>query len=64
MVERVRFDDDRAADRRECSVCGEQWIVPVVSSADLPSDIEAIELSDDAEQLGDSPDDGVEEWFR
>lgn len=64
IVERVRFEEGQAADRRECSACGEQWIVPVVVA--MPADdaeIEAIELRDGD---SDAPDDndGVEEWFR
>jgi hypothetical protein len=64
IVERVRFEDGQAADRRECNVCGEQWMMPVVAVVpDADAEIESIELrgSDD-----DAPDeaDGVEEWFR
>jgi transcriptional regulator NrdR family protein len=61
LVERVHFDDAQAADRRECAVCGEQWMVPVDTQAE--GDVESIELRDDS---GDAPDepDGVEEWFR
>ncbi|HEU4663233.1 MAG TPA: hypothetical protein VFS55_04310 [Dokdonella sp.] len=63
IVERVRFDDGHCADRRECSVCGEQWMVPVEAFSVEPGDIEAIELR---EGDGDGPEeaDGVEEWFR
>ena len=65
MIERVRLDDGQAADRRECQVCGEQWMVPVAVTG-IPvddGDIEAIELRD---ADGETPDeaDGVEEWFR
>jgi hypothetical protein len=65
MVERVRFDDGQAADRRECNVCGEQWMVSaIVAAAPVEEgEIEAIELRDaDAESPDDA--DGVEEWFR
>ncbi|HEY6942423.1 hypothetical protein [Dokdonella sp.] len=64
MIERVRFEDGQAADRRECSVCGEQWMVPAAPSVSADDvEIEAIELRD---VEGDAPDDadGVEEWFR
>lgn len=64
MIERVRFEDGHAADRRECNVCGEQWMVPVVAAVPDPdADVEAIELRDTD---GDAPDeaDGIEEWFR
>jgi hypothetical protein len=65
IVERVVLDEGQAADRRECSACGEQWMVPVATVVMPGADavIEAIELSDGD---GDAPDDadGVEEWFR
>jgi transcriptional regulator NrdR family protein len=62
LVERVHFGDGQAADRRECAVCGEQWMVPV--DPQVEGDIESIELRDDS--TGEAPDeaDGVEEWFR
>lgn len=64
MVERVRFDDGLAADRRECNLCGEQWMVPAVIAIPVEEgEVEAIELRDaDAEAPDDA--DGVEEWFR
>lgn len=64
IVERVRFEEGHAADRRECSACGEQWIVPVVV-ATLADDveIEAIELREGDADAQDEADD-VEEWFR
>ncbi len=64
LVDRVHFGDGRAADRRECAVCGEQWMAPASVQADA-GDIETIELRGDA--LTDDPAaavDGVEEWFR
>jgi transcriptional regulator NrdR family protein len=62
LIERVHFGDGQAADRRECAVCGEQWMVPV--DTQLEGDVESIELRDDG--AGETPDepDGVEEWFR
>jgi transcriptional regulator NrdR family protein len=62
-VARIHFDDGQAADRRECSACGEQWMVPVVASAVEPDEIEAIELRGDDGPSDDSTD-GVEEWLR
>jgi hypothetical protein len=72
MIERMRFDDGQVADRRECSACGEQWMVPAMST--VPADegeIESIELRDgdgdgDPDRDVDASDDadGVEEWFR
>ena len=64
LVERVHFGDGQAADRRECNVCGEQWMVPVDTRVE--GDIESIELRDDSAATGGTPDDsdGVEEWFR
>ncbi|MBA8882965.1 hypothetical protein [Dokdonella fugitiva] len=65
IVERVVLGEGQAADRRECSACGEQWMVPV-ATAPMPGadvEIESIELRDGD---GGTPDgvDGVEEWFR
>ena len=62
LVERVHFGSGQAADRRECAMCGEQWMVPV--DTQVEGDIESIELRDDS--TGEAPDepDGVEEWFR
>lgn len=65
IVERVVLDEGQAADRRECSACGEQWMVPV-ATAPMPgagADIEAIELRDGDGDASDDADD-VEEWFR
>lgn len=68
LVERVHFGDGQAADRRECAVCGEQWMVPVDAQveAQVEGDIESIELRDDSAAADETPDepDGVEEWFR
>jgi transcriptional regulator NrdR family protein len=61
LIERVDFGDGQAADRRECAVCGEQWMVPLETRVE--EGIESIELRDDT---GETPDesDGIEEWFR
>ena len=70
MIERMRFDDGQVADRRECSACGEQWMVPAMSTVPADEgDIESIELRDgegDVDRDVDASDDadGVEEWFR
>lgn len=64
IVERVHFGDGRAADRRECAMCGEQWMAPASPQPDAGGD-ETIELRGDT--LSDDPSesaDGVEEWFR
>lgn len=64
LIERVHFGDGRAADRRECAACGEQWMTPAAREADADG-IETIELRDDAiTDDGAEPADGVEEWFR
>jgi transcriptional regulator NrdR family protein len=62
LIERVHFGGNQAADRRECAVCGEQWMVPV--DTQVEGDVESIELRDD--NTGEIPDepDGLEEWFR
>ena len=64
LVERVHLGNDQAADRHECNVCGEQWMVPVDTTVE--GEIESIELRDDGGATGESPEepDGVEEWFR
>lgn len=64
LLERVHFGAGQAADRRECAICGEQWMVPVDTQAE--GDVESIELRDDDAASGEAPDesDGVEEWFR
>jgi hypothetical protein len=64
LIERVHLGDGQAADRRECSVCGEQWMVPI--DTQVAGDVESIELRDDSATTAETPDDsdGVEEWFR
>jgi|GEM_PF-3641797 len=62
LVERVHFDDGRAADRRECVACGEQWMAPAPPQPGL-DDVETIELRGDT--AADAPtDEGIEDWFR
>jgi hypothetical protein len=63
-VERVHFGDGRAADRRECAMCGEQWMAPASQQAEAGG-VETIELrGDTAVDDASESADGIEEWFR